>query len=62
MEKSNKKEKDHFKRLLVNHLNSFEKCVEWADYSNWLIKAGAIFSENKLPFVVEKHLLAKRLA
>lgn len=39
MEKSYTKETEQLKKLLSSHLQTFEKSVEWADYSNWLIKA-----------------------
>ncbi|KAL4450958.1 hypothetical protein ABPG74_021280 [Tetrahymena malaccensis] len=62
MEKSYAKETEQLKKQLANHLAQFEKSNEWADSSNWLIRAAQILDENKTPHIPYKEILAKRLA
>ncbi|EAR92823.2 dopey, amine-terminal domain protein (macronuclear) [Tetrahymena thermophila SB210] len=62
MEKSYAKETENLKKSLANHLAQFEKSNEWADSSNWLIKAAQILDENKTPHIPHKEIFAKRLA
>ncbi|KAL4472004.1 hypothetical protein ABPG72_018506 [Tetrahymena utriculariae] len=62
MEKSYAKETEQLKKQLASHLAQFEKSNEWADSSNWLIRAAQILEENKTPHIPQKEILAKRLA
>lgn len=54
MDKSYSKESDALRKLMANHLAYFEKNVEWADYSNWLIRLTQILEENQTPHILDK--------
>ena len=50
------------KKVLIPHLEAFDRIKEWTDLANWLQKTAKILEANPTKLLPKKKLLAKRLS